>query len=340
MGSAIRKTTLREIKGTFGRFFAIMAIIALGVGFFTGVRITTPAMVNTVSGYLNEKQFYDYRLLSSLGWNDDDIADFRLRPDVRSAEGAYSLDILTSGDKEYVLRAHSITEDINGIRLRSGRMPEAPDECLVDANKGDFKIGKVFNLSPENSDRVKESLAADKLKVVGTCDSSLYINFERGTTSVGNGEITAFIYLPAEAFDMEVYTEAYVRFQQDFQLYSDEYDSCMEGRDSQWEDIARSRADIRYEELRSEAQKKLDDGRKELDDKRAEGQQKLDSARADLDSAKAQLDGQAAQLEQIKEISPEQYAAGMEQYNAALADYEKGEADYESSLADFNKQTG
>ena len=338
MGSAIRKTTLREIKGTFGRFFAIMAIIALGVGFFTGVRITTPAMVNTVSGFMNEKQFYDYRLLSSLGWQEDDIEDFRSRPDVRSAEGAYSLDILTAGEREHVLRAHSLTKDINGIRLTKGRMPEAPDECLVDGDKEGFDIGKVFTVSGENSERVRNALKADKLKIVGVCDSSLYINFERGTTSVGNGEITAFIYLPEDAFDMEVYTEAYVRFQQDYQLYSDEYDSFMDGRDKQWEDIARSRADIRFEKLRSEAQEKLDDGRKELDDKRAEGQQKLDSARADLDSAKAQLDGQASQLQQIKDISPEQYAAGMEQYNAALADYEKGETDYESSLADFNKQ--
>ena len=54
MGSAVRKTALREIKGTFGRFFAIMAIIALGVGFFSGVRITTPAMVRTVDSFLSD----------------------------------------------------------------------------------------------------------------------------------------------------------------------------------------------------------------------------------------------------------------------------------------------
>ena len=338
MGSAMRKTTLREIRGTFGRFFAIMAIIALGVGFFTGVRITTPAMVNAVNGYLDEKQLYDYRLLSSLGWDDEDIADFRSRPDVRCAEGAYTLDILTSGEKEFVLRAHSLTEDINGIRLTSGRMPQAPDECLVETGKNGFDIGKFFNVSAENSDKVKEALVSDKLNIVGTCDSSLYVNFERGTTSVGNGEITSFIYLPKEAFDLDVYTEAYVRFDQDYEIYSDEYDSFMEGRDKQWEDIARFRADLRFGKLRSEAEDKIGDGRKELEDNRAEGQTKLDSAKADLESAKQQLNGQLDQLQQIKDISPQQYKAGMEQYNAAYDDYEKGVADYESSLADFEKQ--
>ncbi|SEH40460.1 putative ABC transport system permease protein [Ruminococcus flavefaciens] len=338
MGSAVRKTTLREIRGTFGRFFAIMAIIALGVGFFTGVRITTPAMVDTVNRFLEEKQLYDYRLISSLGWQEEDIADFKSRPDVRAAEGSYTLDILTAGTNEYVFRAHSITENINGIRLTEGRMPQAPDECIIDRNKDRFPVGTTFTLSDENSDSVKNALKSSTFTVVGIAESSMYINFERGTTSVGNGEINSFIYLPKEAFDLEVYTEAYIRFDQDYTIYSDEYDSFMDGRDKQWESIAQSRADLRYDDIYSEAESKLNDGKNELESKRTEGREKLDSAKADLDNAKSQLDEQLAQLEQIKDVMPEQYASGMEQYNSGLAEYESGLADYESSLADYEKQ--
>ncbi|SHM72286.1 FtsX-like permease family protein [Ruminococcus flavefaciens] len=333
MGSAVRKTTLREIRGTFGRFFAIMAIIALGVGFFTGVRITTPAMVNTVNSFLAEKQLYDYRLLSTLGWQEDDIADFKSRPDVRAAEGAYSLDIMAGG---YVFRAHSLTDNINGLRLAEGRLPQAPDECIME--KGKLPLGTDIYLSDENSDSVKNALKSNKFTVVGTAESSMYINFERGTTSVGNGEINAFIYLPAEAFDIDVYTEAYIRFDQDFAIYSDEYESFMDGRDKQWENIAQSRADLRYGDIYAEAESKLNDGKAELEKNRKEGQEKLDSAKLELDNAKTQLDEQLAQLEQIKDIMPEQYASGMEQYNAGLAEYESGLADYEASLADFEKQ--
>ena len=218
MGSAIRKNTLREIKSTFGRYFAILAIIALGVGFFSGVRITTPAMVNTVNSFLDEKQFYDYRLLSTLGWQEEDIADFRSRPGVRYAEGAYTLDILTAGSREYVLRAHSLTDNVNGIRLTSGRLPQAPDECLVESDKENFVIGREFRLSDENSETVKKTLKSSVLTVVGTCDSSMYINFERGTSSVGNGTVTAFIYLSRDAFDSDVYTEAFIRFDHDHEI--------------------------------------------------------------------------------------------------------------------------
>ncbi|MGN0615243.1 FtsX-like permease family protein [Ruminococcus flavefaciens] len=336
MGSAVRKNALREIRGTFGRFFAIMAIIALGVGFFTGVRIVTPAMVNTVNEFLDENQFYDYRLLSSIGWEEEDVEDFKSRPEVRYAEGSYTLDILTAGSREYVLRAHSLTDNINGIRLKEGRLPQNENECVIE--NGKFKIGGTITLSEDNSDSVKNALKSDKFTIVGSADSSMYINFERGTTSVGNGEISAFVYLPKEAFDLDVYTEVYVRFAQDLEIYSDEYETFMEGRDKQWEDYCRERADLRFDRLYSEADDKLRDGRAELEKNRADGQEKLDKAKSDLDSGKAQLDEQLAQLEQIKDIAPDQYSAGMEQYNAAYADYEKGLADYESSKADFDKQ--
>ncbi|MBP5431309.1 FtsX-like permease family protein [Ruminococcus sp.] len=336
MGKAVRKNALREIRGTFGRFFAIMAIIALGVGFFTGVRITTPAMVNTVNRFLDENQFYDYRLLSALGWKEEDIADFRSRSDVRYAEGAYSLDIITAGKNEYVMRLHSITENINGIKLVEGRMPQSSDECLIEAGK--VSVGNRIYLSDDNSDTVKNALRHDMFNIVGSVDSSLYINFERGNSSVGNGEIRAFVYLPEDAFNLDVYTEAYVRFNQDYDIYSDEYDDYMDGREEQWEKIAQSRADLRFEEIYGEAEKKLDDGREELEKNRKDGREKLDEAKKGLDDGKAQLDEQLAQLEQIRDIMPEQYSSGMEQYNAALADYESGLSDYENSLVEFENQ--
>jgi putative ABC transport system permease protein len=336
MGSAVRKNALREIRSTFGRFFAIMAIIALGVGFFTGVRIVTPAMVKTVDKFLDDNQLYDYRLLSSIGWEEDDVDDFRSRPEVRYAEGSYTLDILTAGSSEYVLRAHSLTDNINGIRLTAGRMPQNENECIIEDGK--FTIGGTIALAEDNSDTVKNALKSHTFTIVGSADSSMYINFERGTTSVGNGEVKAFVYLPKEAFDLEVYTEVYVRFDQDYEIYSDEYDTFMDGRDKQWEGFARERTDIRFDRLYSEAEDKLSDGREELEKNRADGQEKLDKAKTDIDSGKAQLDEQLAQLQQIRDVAPQQYSAGMEQYNAAYADYEKGLADYESSKADFDKQ--
>ena len=339
MKSAIKKSSLREIRGTFGRFFAILAIIALGVGFFSGVRVTTPAMVQTVDDFLQENQFYDYRLLSTLGWEEEDIEDFRSRKDVRYAEGAYSLDVLISaGNREEVYKIHSLTDNINGIRLVSGRMPENEGECIIEHRKERDWVGKEIKISAENTDRTKEAFPSDTLKVVGTADSSLYINFERGTTSIGNGSIEGFIYVLPETFTLEQYTEAYIRFDEDCVIYSDEYDDFMSGREEQWQDIAQERADMRYDILYSEADEKLSDSRADLEKNRADGQSSLDDAKKQLDDTQSQLDEQAKQLEQIKSISPQEYEAGKAQLDEGYKQLEQGRADYEASLAEFNEK--
>ena len=339
MKSAIKKSSLREIRGTFGRFFAILAIIALGVGFFSGVRVTTPAMVQTVDDFLQENQFYDYRLLSTLGWEEDDIEDFRTRKDVRYAEGAYSLDVLiASGSREEVYKVHSITDNINGIKLKSGRMPEKAGECIVEYRKDREWVGKDIKISSENTDRTKEAFPSDTLKVVGTADSSLYINFERGTTSIGNGSIEGFIYVLPDTFNLEQYTEAYIRFDEDYVIYSDEYDDFMSGREEQWQDIAQERADMRYDSLYSEADEKISESRAELEKNRADGQSSLDDAKKQLDDTQSQLDEQAKQLEQIKALSPKDYEAGKAQLDEGYKQLEQGRADYEASLAEFNEK--
>lgn len=45
------KTAFREIKTSLGRYLAILAIIALGVGFFAGLRVTRTAMISTANHY-------------------------------------------------------------------------------------------------------------------------------------------------------------------------------------------------------------------------------------------------------------------------------------------------
>ena len=340
MKSAMKKSSLREIRGTFGRFFAIFAIIALGVGFFSGVRETTPAMVQTVDDFLQENQFYDYRLLSTLGWEKEDIESFRSQKDVRYAEGSYSLDVLIkSGSSEEVYKIHSLTDDINGIKLKSGRMPEKAGECIVEYRKGKDWENREIKISPENSDRTKEAFCSDTLKVVGTADSSLYINFERGTTSIGNGSIEGFIYVLPDTFTLEQYTEAYVRFDEDYEIYSDDYDDYMGGRSDNWETIAQERADMRYDSLYSEADEKIKDAQKELDDSRAEGQASLDDAKKQLDDTQQQLDEQAEQLEKIKALAPKDYEAGKSQLDEGYKELENGRADYEASLAEFSEKT-
>ncbi len=240
---AMKRTAVREIRGSLGRYFAIFAIIALGVGFFSGVRITTPAMINTINEFLDEKQFYDYRLLSSAGWSSDDAEFFSEQSDVRYAEGSYSFDVLydNSGNEE-VLKTHSITENVNGIELSEGRMPTSTGECVVDSKMGAVNIGDVLKISSENDENTIGSFAVREFTVVGKAKSSIYINFERGTSSIGNGSVAGFVYIMPEAVTAERFTEISIRFDQDLEIYSDEYKNYMKNKSSTWEELAAKQA--------------------------------------------------------------------------------------------------
>ena len=74
-GSAWRKNNRRELRHSLGRFLAIVAIVALGVGFFAGLKVAQPAMLRTGSQYVQKTELFDYRLVSTLGLTQED-ADY------------------------------------------------------------------------------------------------------------------------------------------------------------------------------------------------------------------------------------------------------------------------
>ena len=148
------KTSLREIRTSLGRYLAIFSIIALGVGFFAGLRVTRAAMLNTADEYLSELHMFDGRLLSTLGWTQEDVDAFAGLAGVRAAAGVYSADFLRAGESgsDTVLKAYSLTSGINDLCLQAGRLPEKADECVVDAwSFEESDIGKTVRLSENNS---------------------------------------------------------------------------------------------------------------------------------------------------------------------------------------------
>ena len=109
MKSMMKRNTFREIKKSFGRYFAILAIIALGVALFSGLKITQSVMVHSADVYLKDLQFYDYRLVSTLGFTEENVEALAEKEDVRAAEGAISAEVLykDAGENERVIKMHS-----------------------------------------------------------------------------------------------------------------------------------------------------------------------------------------------------------------------------------------
>ena len=333
MKSEMWKSTLREIKQSLGRFVAILAIVALGVSFFSGLKVSKTAMVKTTDKYLQENNFYDYRILSTLGFEQEDVDFLAGQPDVRYAEGSITMDVLckTEEGNESVVKVHSIPEHVNQIVLKAGRLPESPDECVVDANLySKERIGQKLTLSDENEEDTLNDFAYKEYTIVGVVQSSLYIQYERGNSSLGAGRVAGFIYIPKDGFDVSYYTDIYVRFNQDYALYSQEYVDYMAAKEDEWESLASKASENRYNRLYEEGQSTLADAKKELADGKKEGEKELSDAREKLSDAKEQLEDGGKQLSDAKE----QLSAGKEE----LSEKEQKLLDGEKILAEKKKE--
>lgn len=351
MKSMMKRNTFREIKKSFGRYFAILAIIALGVAFFSGLKITQSVMVHSADVYLKDLQFYDYRLVSTLGFTEENVEALAEKEDVRAAEGAISAEVLykDAGENERVIKMHSITEKVNKLKLIAGEMPQSADECVVDsALFSEDAIGSKLVLSENNTTDDLDKFAYKEYTITGLVQSPCYIQFERGNTSIGNGRISGFSYILKDGFAVDYDTEIYIKFDEDYDIYSDEYDSYMDAKEADWEAYTKEQADIRYEKIVKDAQDELDEKKEELEEKRAEAEVELESAKQQLTdgeteisdgknqiaSAKTELSAKASELQSGKDAlsskaaeleSASQQISGQESALAAKkAEYEQG----------------
>lgn len=351
MKSMMKRNTFREIKKSFGRYFAILAIVALGVAFFSGLKITQSVMVHSADVYLKDLQFYDYRLVSTLGFTEENVEALAEKEDVRAAEGAISAEVLykDAGENERVIKMHSITEKVNKLKLIAGEMPQSADECVVDsALFSEDAIGSELVLSENNTTDDLDKFAYKEYTITGLVQSPCYIQFERGNTSIGNGRISGFAYILKDGFTVDYDTEIYIKFDEDYDIYSDEYDSYIDAKEADWEVYTKEQADIRYEKIVKDAQDELDEKKEELEEKRAEAEAELESAKQQLTdgeteisdgknqiaSAKTELSTKASELQSGKDAlsskaaeleSASQQISGQESALAAKkAEYEQG----------------
>ena len=321
------KTTLREIKGSLGRYLAIFAIVMLGIGFFAGLKMTKPAMIETEDEYLREQNFFDYRLISTIGFTEDDVEALKDWAQAANVEGTLSVDALSSFEEEneVVYKFLALPESVNLILLTAGRVPEAADECILDASRiGENAIGTVIRITDDNTEDTLEMFGERSYTVVGLANSPLYMNFERGTSSIGDGRIEGFVYVPADAFDCDYLTEIYLTLQEKYTVYSDAYEDYIDATQNELEDLTEQLVQDRYDGLIADAEAEIADAQKELDDKSAEAETELQDALKEIEDGEREI----ADAE-IEIADGEQEIADAE---AEIADNERELADGRTQL--------
>ena len=347
MHGAFAKIVRRSIRGSLGRFLAIIGIVALGCGFFAGLQMSGPDMRASADRYYDGTHLWDIRLLSTLGFSDDDVQRVQDIEGIADAMPSISTDaMMQMGDEQAAVRIALLPDGaqdgeqtdevtvasdddgyLNRLLLRDGRWPTAEDECVVSADTaaGEPHIGQTIHVL-YGTDALDGTLDSREFTVVGTVSSSNYpytVSF--GSTTLGSGMIEQYLYAPRDAFAADAaYTEIYATVEGAgaHESGSDDYEQAVTRVTDRIERNADDLAATRLDDVKRPLQQELDERRSTYETER--------------DAAMAQLEQTAQQLDTAAQLNPVngQIAAARAQLGQQQAQAEQQFADAEAQLAD------
>ena len=356
---AFHKDVLRAVTHSWSRFLALFVIVALGAGFYSGLRTTALNMRATADAYYDDTRFFDVRLVSTFGFTDDDVEAIRATEGVESVMAGYSADwLVRMGEKDVVTRLHSLPSDLsedneeylNRPTLKEGRMPENPGECVVSVGGADDATGLAIGdtVTVEDTDgSLGDTLARSEFTVVGFVESSYYLSMSLGTSTVGSGTLGRYLYVLEDDFSQEYYTDLYLSVEgsRELDTFSGAYEELVQPVLDSLEDLAGVRAEIRYGEIRDEAEETLADAEQTYEEEKAKAEKELDDAYQELldgeqeleDAEQELLDGEQ-ELEDAKrelEDARTELADGRQELVDGQAEYEDGVRQLEEGKADY-----
>lgn len=352
---ALLKDALREFRKSFSRFIAVLLIVAVGAGFFVGIKATAPSMLSSAESFFLSNDLMDFEILSSVGFSDEDMDELRKIEGIKKVEPAYSVDLVFPvEDETFVTKAVSIPDDIeNDVNMPlviEGRLPEAPNECVMTSstlNDMNFEIGQEISFAEMTGGTETETIISElTYTIVGFVQLPQYISYSFGTSSIGNGFVFCVILIPESNFLYERYTEVYVTLDchdKGISAYSEEYSEIIDSTAKEISALGDERYELFVLELEEEFEKEKADAEEEL----ADAKEELDDAAEQISSGLAELEQGWKDYEQGS-IDAETQIRNSERKIAEtrklLADsekeYQNGLREYESGLSKLNAEFG
>ncbi len=337
MFRATGKDILRTIRRSLSRFFSITLIIAIGVAFFAGLTSSGSDMRLTADKYYRDSHTQDIQILSTLGFSPADLKAIRAIDGVDQAVGGYFVDCMTLCEDNFPTHVLSLPQDhsadneayLNRLRVLEGHLPTRKNECAIDENMVKdfgFAVGDTVKLgSAVKGKHLSDTLRNTKFTVVGIVNSPLYIDSSRrGSTTVGDGSLDAYLYIPEANFTFDFYTQVAVTYTpaQAFACYDKGYADAIQPLKDALAEVGKERAVPRMKEMKVHLLAQIKDGEKEL----RQGRRELNEAKAQLDDARTQLEASRQELAQGRNEYETGWNAFQNQIAHAAGDLSGGQA--------------
>ena len=321
------KLSFVKMRKNIGRFLSLLFIVALGVGFFAGLRETTPDIEATLDNYYDEHNLMDFKIVSTMGLTEDDIASLEELKNIEKVVASYSVDTLIDGE---AVRIHAIEEDINNVDLVEGNMPENNNECIADATK--YKIGDTLTISKLSQEGMLQNTT---YKVVGLANSPMYLSRQMGIASIGTGELASFIYIPKENFNSEYYTEVYLTAKGSLKetAYEKGYEETTNLLLEELEELKPIRETKRYEEILEEATIEIRKIEDEANEKISIAEEELQEALEEINNGRTEIYNAKNEIITNENKLKEEEQNGLTKINNARLTWEESNKELKNTLA-------
>lgn len=298
MKTAYLKDSIRKLKSSIFQYISIILIIILGVAFFVGMNVVSPNMENTAEKYLKNNKIYDIQLISTIGWEDEDIETVRNTEHVTLAEGTYTQDvIIESEEKTLAVRLHSIPEvEMNKMDVIEGREPQSENECVIDTRMKTmygYKIGDVVEIQSGTEDSIDDLVNVKSFEVVGIARTPMYLSQYYGITQLESGELNSYLMVQKSVFKSDVYTAIYLKT---------DIDSSLNYFKSDYKKQVEKIGPKVLENLVANAQERCNELYDEFDEEIKNSEQELADSEKKFKDAEKQIKDAEKQVEELENI--------------------------------------
>lgn len=331
------KDLKRSILTSKARFLSIMAMIALGVGFFAGINATEPDMVLSADQYYKDQNLANYRIMSPLGFMTEDMEKIRSLPEIDLIMESYTKDVfIKDKDSSYIAKLYSYDSKdqeegtyLNQPRIEEGRLPEKSGEIALEVKVRDLpkiKIGDTITLSLPNGDALEDSFKKETYEVTGFITLPYYISFERGQTNIGDGAIDYYGVISKEDFALDEITDLFIKTKDSDELmaYSEAYDVYHGPMEDDFNEFGEFAMERETKALREE----LQEGKDELFAEKTKAEKEIADAEQELlDGEKKLNDGEKELEDNIVKFTQE-FKESRQEIKEGKEALDKGKADY------------
>ncbi len=354
---------IRSIRKSIMRFISIVAIVALGISFFVGIKSASPDMRNTANEYFVRDNVLDLTVTSTIGFTDDEVQKISQVEGIESVDPVKLVDTLVFVDGKGIVnvengaamacrvmsmdfpRAYAFTQSgegddsyINRITLVEGRYPKNKNECLIDSavagSYSELTIGNTITLAGDGT-TLSDTLNTDTFTIVGTVSSPMYVSFERGSTNIGSGTLGMYLYIGEECFASDYYAQVYATIEgkEFYDAFSDEYNDYVSEIGKRVKDISQDSISVRLAQVKTEYEQKIADGEKAYDEMEKKTTSQLEDAfekikkiESYIESGDSKIAAEQSSLASKIASAEGELQASKEKYESSLADYNTNKA--------------